>query len=261
MAGMKPHVTRRAFLRSAAGTSLAALLAACGASTGGGGATPAGNSTAAPEGTKAPEAQAPTPTTAAAAEPTPTVGIDSFGQGAKTTVFWHGLGGADGKTMVEMLKQYAQAKTDTTVRSETYGWDVFYQKLPTAAVAGTPPDMAIMHEWAIQQFASQGLLQPVDEIFFGPGLLPKDDFNPNLLKTVTVDGKLMGIPFDNHGWGLYYNTKLIQDAGLDPNNMPKNGAEFLTWADKLTVDENGKHPSESGFNADKVKVWATHASW
>jgi len=221
--------------------------------------------------TAAPAAEAPTaapaeaaPTAApAAAEPTPepTPAVAAIGSGAKTVVFWHGLGGADGKTMQEMLTTYAAAKGDTTVRSETYDWGVFYQKLPTSVVAKSPPNMAIMHDWAIKQFAAQGLLQPADDIFFSTGLVPKDDFAPKLIETITVDGKTQAVPFDNHGWGLYYNTKLIKDAGLDPEKLPKNGDEFIQWGLKLTTDENGKHPDESGFNADKVKVWAIHNSW
>ncbi len=41
--------------------------------------------------------------------------------------------------------------------SETYDWDVFYQKLPTATAAGTPPNLGIMHSWGIEQFAAQGI--------------------------------------------------------------------------------------------------------
>jgi ABC-type glycerol-3-phosphate transport system substrate-binding protein len=255
----KPTMSRRDALRLFAFGAAGAALAACGAST----------TTPAPAPTTAAGAAAPTAAPAAAAPtaapvgptPEPTAVVADIGQGSKTTVFWHGLGGADGKTMQEMLTQYAAEKGDTIVRSETYAWDVFYQKLPTSAVAKTPPNLAIMHEWGIPQFASQGVLQPADDIFFNSGLVPKDDFNPSLMQTITVDGKIMAVPFDNHGWGLFYNTKLIQDAGLDPNNLPKNGAEFIEWALKLTTDEAGKHPDEDGFNADKVKVWAIHNSW
>ena len=53
--------------------------------------------------------------------------------------------------------------------------------------------------------------------------LNKDDFNETLMNQITVDGQTMAVPFDNHGWLLWYNTKLIKDAGLDPENLPKNG--------------------------------------
>lgn len=254
--GTKRNVSRRNFLRATGGLSLMAALAACGQQPGGSAAT------AVPGATEVP-AEAPTQAPADPAGPTPepTVAISELGTGGQQVVFWHGLGGADLKTLNAMLEGYATSNADIKLRAEQYNWDVFYQKLPTSVVANTPPDLAIMHEWAIQQFASQGLLQPVDEIFFSTGLVPKDDFNPGLINTITVDGKTMAIPFDNHGWGLFYNTQIIQDAGLNPDELPKNGTEFIEWASKITVDEAGKHPTEDGFNADKVKIWAIHSSW
>jgi ABC-type glycerol-3-phosphate transport system substrate-binding protein len=267
-------VGRRHALKAIAFGAAGVTLAACGGSAATPTAAPAAPAADAPTAAPAaPAAEAPTAAPAeapaeataapAAGEPTPepTPAVADIGAGSKSVVFWHGLGGADGATMQEMLKSYASSKGDTTVRSETYDWGVFYQKLPTSVVAKSPPNMAIMHDWAIKQFAAQGILQPADDIFFSTGLVPKDDFNPGLIETITVDGKTMAVPFDNHGWGLYYNTKLIKDAGLDPENLPKNGDEFIQWALKLTVDESGKHPDESGFNPDKVKVWAIHNTW
>ena len=258
--------SRREFMKIVASVGGISVLAACGAAT-----TPAANNaaaTAAPAGgaaaTVAPAGNAATAAPAggaAAITPTPTVGVSELGSGSKQVVFWHGLGGADLKTLNQMLQTYATSTPDIKLRAEQYSWDVFYQKLPTSVVGKTPPDLAIMHEWAIRQFVTQGLLQPMDDIAYNSGLVPKADFAKQLMDVITIDGQTMAVPFDNHGWGLYYNTKLIQDAGLDPNALPKNGAEFLNWAMKLTTDESGKHPGESGFNADKVKVWAIHTSW
>src|SRR5437899_307383 len=90
--------------------------------------------------------------------------------------------------------------------------------------------------------AGAATAKPAAANFYKSGLVAKDDFSSSLINTITVDGKTMAVPFDNHGWGLYYNTKLISDAGLDPNALPKNGDEFLKWAFKLTTDESGKHP-------------------
>ncbi len=190
----------------------------------------------------------------------PTPVVAAIGKGNTKVTFWHGLGGADGATMVQMLQEYSGEK-NLTVQNETYDWGLFYQKLPTSVVGQKPPDMAIMHEWAIPQFASQGLLQSADDLFFNDGTIPREDFNKDVQAKVTVEGTAQGVLFDNHGWGMYYNTQLIKQAGLDENKLPQNGNEFTEWALKLTTDVNGKHPDENGFNAKKVQVWGTHPGW
>jgi ABC-type glycerol-3-phosphate transport system substrate-binding protein len=227
-----------------AGTSASAAATAAGGAGGGAGAAASGGG--------AKPTAAPTPTTAPPAV---------LGKGAQKVIFWHGLGGADGKTMVKMLQQYAAQKPNITVSSQTFDWGVFNQKFPTAIAAGTPPQLAITHHYEVPQWASQGVIQDADTLFFEPGLVPKNDFNPALIEQIVSEGKTQAVPFDNHGWLNWVNTKVIKDAGLDPNNLPKNGTEFITWAKKIVVDDKGKHPDESGFNPQRVKIWAIHSSW
>ena len=121
--------------------------------------------------------------------------------------------------------------------------------------------MVIFHAAEVNQMASQGLMMPMDDMIFNDGTLAKADFNPVLIDAITYNGETMAVPFDNHGWLLWYNTKLISDAGLDPENLPKNGTEFIEWAQKLTTDVNGKHPNEEGFDPDNVDVWAMEFTW
>lgn len=257
-------LSRRAALRVFGLSAAGAALAACGGTT----TAPTDTGATVPDATASAGNSGQAEATAVAdvggaatAIPTPTVGIQQVGSGSKEVIFWHGLGGADGKTMQVMLEDYGKQNPDVALRAETYDWNVFYQKLPTSVIGNTPPDLAIAHQWAIPQLSAQGVVQPVDDIFFSTGLVPKDDFAQAVIDAITVDGQTLGVPFDNHGWGLWLNTKLLKDAGLDPAALPKNGDEFIQWAMKLTTDENGKHPDEDGFNADKVKVWATHSTW
>lgn len=265
-------ISRRKFLAAVAASASSLALVACGGATATTSPTtapdaPAAEATVAPaaEATAAPAAEVTAAPVAeevpAEAPPEPTVGIANLGTGTQKLVYWHGLGGADGATQVTMLQQYAADNPDISISSETYDWGVFYQKLPTATAAGTPPHMAMMHSWGIPQFATQGILQDADSIFYQPGLVPKDDFPKALIDAVTVEGKTQSVPFDNHGWLNWVNTKVIKDAGLDPAALPKNGTEFIEWAQKITVDEAGKHPNETGFDPDRVKVWATHSAW
>lgn len=197
---------------------------------------------------------------AVAAEPTPVV--NAFGECERPLKLQHGLTGTDGAVFATLLEQFAKENPDVCISSEGYAWDTFFQKYPTAVAAGQPPDMVIFHAAEIQQMASQGLMQPMDDVYT-TGQLNKDDYNPSLVTMMTYDGKMMAVPFDNHGWILWYNKEILENAGLptEPDQLPKNGEEFIEWAQKITTDVNGKHPTDEGFDKDNVQVWATGYSW
>lgn len=63
----------------------------------------------------------------------------------------------------------------------------------------------------------------------GSGFL--DDFFPNSLKPVTIDGKVYGAPEVMHSDGLLYNKALFDRLGL---KIPQNWDEFLIVCEKLT---------------------------
>lgn len=98
-------------------------------------------------------------------------------------------------------------------------------------------------------------------MIYNDGTLAREDFNEALMNTLTIDGQTMAVPFDNHGWLLWYNTSLMEAAGLDPNVLPANSEEFIAVAQQLTTDVNGKHPNEEGFDKDNVDVWAIDYTW
>jgi multiple sugar transport system substrate-binding protein len=223
--------------------------------------TACGGAPAAPADTGAADVAADTEAVAAdpAAEPTPV--INNFGECDDPLIMWHGLTGSDGAVFAEMLQQFSEANPDVCLNSEGYGWDVFFQKYPTAVAAGTPPDLVIFHAAEVNQMANEGLMVPMDDLMFADGTLDVGEFNEALMGQLTVNGQIMAVPFDNHGWLLWYNAKLMEDAGLDPNVLPANGAEFIEVAQQLTTDINGKHPNEEGFDKDNVDVWAIDYTW
>jgi len=209
--------------------------------------------------TQAGEATEPPAPTEANTEPTPVV--NAFGDCSDPLILWHGLTGTDGAVFATLLEQFSKENPDVCLHSEGIPWDTFFQKYPTATAAGNPPDMVIFHAAEVQQMASQGLMTPLEDIMYADGTIKKADYNPTLIDQITVDGQTMAVPFDNHGWLLWYNKSLITAAGLDPANLPKNGTEFLEWAQKLTTDVNGKHPTDAGFDKDNVNVWAIDFTW
>ena len=247
--------SRRDMLKLAGLTTAGAVLASCAPA-----ATPT-QQPAAPTQAQGGGA-APAQPTATTGGPTaePTAVVNAFGKCSRPLHMMHGLTGTDGAVFATLLDQFTKENPDVCLSSEGYAWDTFFQKYPTAVAAGTPPDFVIFHGSEVQQMAAQGLMLPMDDMYQTGGI-NKGDYNPSLMKQITYDGKIMAVPFDNHGWILWLNTKLVKDAGLDPENLPKNGTEFITWAQKLTKDKNGKHPTEQGFDKDNVDVWATEFTW
>lgn len=231
---------------------VAILLAACGQATPAPTVKPAEPVAAEPTAEPTVDPNAPTP------EPTPVV--NAFGNCSDPLILYHGLTGSDGAVFAEMLQQYKAANPDACFESQGIAWDLFFQKFPTSVMAGNPPDMVIYHAAEVMQMTAEGLVLPMDDFYTTSGI-GKDQFNESLIDQITVDGKTMTVPFDNHGWMNWINTKVIKDAGLDPNDLPQNSEEFIEWAQKITTDKNGKHPNEAGFDKDNVVVWAIYWTW
>lgn len=192
----------------------------------------------------------------AEATPSPTPIVAEFGEGQIQLVYWHGLTGPDGVTMQEMVRQFVSDNPDISVRIEAMPWNIYFDKLLAAMVSGNPPDVFIIHEFASNGFARQGVLRDSRDLYAsGGGPLPDEDFKPELLARLEFEGIRYGVPLDNLGWGIWINRDLFEAAGLDPNRPPTNGAELIEMAQQLTVDANGRHPNEEGFDPTNVRQW------
>src|SRR5690606_10907364 len=77
---------------------------------------------------------------------------------------------------------------------------------------------------------------PVDDKVAASSIIKKDDMIPALWDSVFYDGKMVGVPGIESfiWWGLNYNAKAAEEAGLDPDNPPQTWDEVLTWHKALT---------------------------
>lgn len=206
--------------------------------------------------TQAEQPAASAPTAAPAADATATPIVAEYGTGPLQLIYWHGLTGPDGVTMQAMVEQFTADNPDISVRIEAMPWAIYWDKLLTAMVSGSPPDVFILHEYLTAGFARQGVLRDSSDLYTsGGGSLPDEDFKPQLLERLDFEGVRYGVPLDNLGWGVWINRDLFEAAGLDPDTPPTNGAELIEMARQLTLDANGKHPNEEGFDPDHVAQW------
>ena len=102
-------------------------------------------------------------------------------------------------------------------------------KLLAAVASGDVPDAVNLDSTNLGKFTPA--LTPMDE------LLTKDDlaaYQPNLVDSLRVDGKLYAVPWYNGGAPVgIYRKSVVTRAGFDPANPPKNYDDALALAQKV----------------------------
>jgi|SRR5690606_21008547 ABC-type glycerol-3-phosphate transport system substrate-binding protein len=197
--------------------------------------------------------------------PTETPAVSEIGTGGTHISFWNGLTGSDGVTLNQMLVQFAEENPDISVTVEIIGWNTLYQKLQTAFVAGTQPDLFMLHASEVPQYASFGVLRSMDDQFTsGGGWLPDDDISETTMSGLIWDGVKYGIPLDNHGRGLWINIDMFEAAGIstDPATAPTTYEGWVELFQKLTLDANGNNALSPDFDPENVVQWGyTVGEW
>lgn len=200
-------------------------------------------------------------------EPTATPVVAEIGGGDIHISFWNGLTGSDGVTLNEMLTQFAADNPDISVTVEMIVWNTLYQKLQTAFVAGTYPDVFLLHASEVPQYANFGVLRDLsDQYTEGGGWLPNDDIPETTMSGMlwADDGMIYGIPLDNHGRGLWINTDMFEAAGIstDPATAPTTYEGWVELFQKLTLDANGNNALSPDFDPENVVQWGyTVGEW
>ena len=153
------------------------------------------------------------------------------------------------------------ANPNVTVKISQYGWDDYWGKLTNGFVAGDAPDVFTDHLSKFGEFAAQDQLVDLDPT------LAKDGFKTDQYQTgladlwKSEDGKRYGLPKDFDTIGLFYNKKMVTDAGLSESELkdlswnPTDGGTYEKVIAHLTMDTSGRRGDEAGFDKSKVKVY------
>jgi len=107
-----------------------------------------------------------------------------------------------------------------------------YPQLTAQMAARDPPDLVSMHENVISDYASKGLLEPVEPYLKAAGL-DAASFTRASQEGVTIGGRMYGLPWDTHGGLWHINTKLFAEAGLMRGGkpvLPNSPEELLAQA-------------------------------
>ena len=153
--------------------------------------------------------------------------------------------------------EHPEAQIETTVVEH----DQHYQRLTAGIAAGEPPDIVILHGRLLPNFASRGLLTPLDDAFRQAGI-DVNDFLPTAREHASHDGKLYALPYDLQTVLWHINVDLWKQAGLVDDagkpRLPKNRAEFMAAA-KQMKDRTGKQFITAQMDGFIGTIWTADA--
>lgn len=136
--------------------------------------------------------------------------------------------------------------------------DEYMTKLNTMATADELPDTAIMSEAGVLQWAQQGMLADISSMY-GEG-----ESKPLECLAFKYNGQTVAYSAANEILLTYYNREMFDEAGVDYPPASADGAwtwdEFVATAKKLTLDQNGLHPDDPGFDANNIVQYGCYVN-
>jgi len=174
-------------------------------------------------------------------------------------MFWGSAG--EQKAIGNMLKSFAKDHPGVTVEPLYTPGSDYDTKLNALVASNRQPDMCYMNSPLGYRLAEQGKLV---------NLYPYFNKYPDLANRLPGTyfwwdkGKTYGTQSANEIMTLWYSKPAFQDAGVA---MPPAVASdawswdtFVANAYKLTVDQNGKHPDEAGFDPNRIRQFGASAA-
>lgn len=158
------------------------------------------------------------------------------------------------------INAFEKAHPDIHVTIDVVAWAQYWAKLQTAAAGRDMPDLFWDHLAYLPELAKDGIITNIASDVKSSNV-DLSQYSPKLLAQWEKDGVIYGLPKDWDTIETVYNAKDLTAAGITPAQLGSlnwnttDGGTFVQALEKLTVDKNGKHPDEAGFDASHIKQY------
>ncbi len=138
-------------------------------------------------------------------------------------------------------KMLAEENVKVTINLEMPSADQYDSILQARLTGDDTPDLFTIQANNIQTYANAGYLTDLTN---EESIAKVYD---NVKETVTVDGKVMGVPIESTAWSVLYNKQMFEDAGVTP---PETLDELKTVC--VALQEKGYIPFMLAFQEQWV---------
>ncbi len=159
--------------------------------------------------------------------------------GSKTTLRIWAMG-REGEVLSQLMPAFEKAHPDIHVEVQQIPWTAAHEKLLTAYVGESTPDIAMLGNTWVPEFVALNSLEPLDSLAGSSKEIRRNDFFDGIWKTNVVNGRTYGIPWYVDTRLIYYRTDLLAKAGY--KEFPKRWDEWIAALKKIKA---GMSPSQA----------------
>src|SRR5690242_10336248 len=166
-----------------------------------------------------------------------------------------GFTGSDRPAYENLITEFNKTHPKIKVTMDIQPWDSIAQKLPSAWATGQAPDIATpsYDPNAIFQYTKTN-----SALDLGAAGVDSSAFPKSVADAFSYQGKTYAVPANMADMALFYNKKLLADAGIDA--PPATGDELIADVKKLTKADGSQYGlalPDNGFTlAWSILQWA-----
>ncbi len=153
---------------------------------------------------------------------------------------------------LEVCDKYTE-ETGIELEPVYASWGDYWQKMNTLSAAGDLPDIMRQDYSVIMQYASKGLLEPLDG-YIESGKLDMTNVDPIKLEGGKIDGKLYGINVGSNALCLVYDEEMIREAGMEVPGPDMSWNDFEQFCIEFH-DKTGKYGSTVSDIVDNINLF------
>jgi multiple sugar transport system substrate-binding protein len=137
---------------------------------------------------------------------------------------WFAVTEGEGESFNAVVAEFNRTHRDIRIVTEAKSIGDYYPALVGAIAAGNAPDVAMIQQGSLPHYVNSGSLYALDGILaqLNP---PMDDFMEVPLEACRINGRLYALPLDIHPLVMFYNTGLLNDAGIE--QVPETYADLI----------------------------------
>jgi len=144
-----------------------------------------------------------------------------------------------------LIEQFEADNPDIDIVHTNFPYADYRTRVSAAVPAGQGPHIVQLFYGWLYDFVDAGLIQPLPAEHFDPAEIEADFFP--IVQAMNYDGQYYALPTAVRSLALFWNRRLFEEAGLDPDDPPETLDELVEYAQALTQRDGGGNLTQVGL--------------